>query len=302
MKPAKTTWYRLAAAVGRGLEHRVDVAPLIRFDQGTGDGALSGTVKPAIAGKAVVIQRLDGNRWKTVARTSTDARGRFRAALGLSGGTYRATVTYGSGYVQGRTPPLEVSPLIRLAAVLAGALALAPAAAAAPGTISVGLTADADRAEAVALIAAATDGELVADLGPLDALVLRRARTWRSALAAARSLPGVAYRERVTSSRRLAFVPNDPLASRQWYLGAIRAFDRWAVHPAQPPVRVAVIDSGIDAGHPEFAGRIAGMRSFVGTPARDGHARARHDRGRARSPRPSTTARGSPGPAFPSSS
>jgi len=110
VKPAKTTWYRLAAPVGTGLEHRVDVAPLIRFDQVAGNGALSGSVKPASAGKPVVIQRLDGNRWKVVARASTDARGRFRAKLGLSGGTYRATVTFGAGFVQGRTPPLEVTP------------------------------------------------------------------------------------------------------------------------------------------------------------------------------------------------
>jgi subtilisin family serine protease len=38
---------------------------------------------------------------------------------------------------------------------------------------------------------------------------------------------------------------------------------------------VAVIDSGIDAGHPEFAGKIAAARSFVGAPSdvtdREGH-------------------------------
>jgi Subtilase family len=62
------------------------------------------------------------------------------------------------------------------------------------------------------------------------------------------------------------FLPNDPLAARQWYLGSIHAFDFW---PDQPPanltpVRVAVIDSGIDVTHPEFAGRIALAQSFVG--------------------------------------
>ena len=61
-----------------------------------------------------------------------------------------------------------------------------------------------------------------------------------------------------------AFRPEDPLEQRQWYLDADRAFAAWAERPVLRPVRVAVIDSGIDIGHPEFAGRVAAARSFVG--------------------------------------
>lgn len=61
-----------------------------------------------------------------------------------------------------------------------------------------------------------------------------------------------------------AFTPTDPLAGRQWYLGFDRAFDAWAEPPILPPVRVAVIDSGIDPGHPEFAGKVVASKSFVG--------------------------------------
>jgi subtilisin family serine protease len=61
------------------------------------------------------------------------------------------------------------------------------------------------------------------------------------------------------------FVPNDPLFARQWYVTQDHAFDFWSELPTSlPTVRVAVIDSGIDSGHPEFAGRIADQRSFVG--------------------------------------
>jgi hypothetical protein len=65
---------------------------------------------------------------------------------------------------------------------------------------------------------------------------------------------------------RSAFVPNDPLAVRQWYLGQDKAFDAWPVLPTLPGagVRIAIVDSGIDGGHPEFAGRIALAKSFVG--------------------------------------
>jgi len=77
---------------------------------------------------------------------------------------------------------------------------------------------------------------------------------------------GVAWVERIRANRRLAFTPGDPLATRQWYLGRVRAFDAWATMPSLVTVRVAVIDSGIDADHPEFQNQIAGGRSFVGGP------------------------------------
>ncbi len=76
-------------------------------------------------------------------------------------------------------------------------------------------------------------------------------------------LSGVSYVEPIRRSRRLAFVPDDPLAVSQWYLAFVRAFDFWAERPPTAPVLVATIDSGIDGGHPEFAGRIEAARSFV---------------------------------------
>ena len=59
------------------------------------------------------------------------------------------------------------------------------------------------------------------------------------------------------NSRRLSFTPNDPLAARQWYLNRIHAFEAWGQLPFLPGVRVAVIDSGIDADHPELKRQIA---------------------------------------------
>jgi hypothetical protein len=64
-----------------------------------------------------------------------------------------------------------------------------------------------------------------------------------------------------------AFTPGDPLASQQWYLTEIHAFDTWATPPSPSlftPVTVGIVDSGIDYSNPEFAGRILGGRSFVG--------------------------------------
>jgi hypothetical protein len=71
-----------------------------------------------------------------------------------------------------------------------------------------------------------------------------------------------------TAEARGGFTTNDPLAPRQWYLQRDHAFDFWPVLPQLSqltPVKVAVVDSGIDGGHPEFpAARIAGAKSFVG--------------------------------------
>jgi subtilisin family serine protease len=65
---------------------------------------------------------------------------------------------------------------------------------------------------------------------------------------------------------RAGFTPSDPLAPRQYYLQQDHAFDAFASElPVVNPVRVAIIDSGLDGGHPEFPRqRIWQARSWVG--------------------------------------
>lgn len=65
---------------------------------------------------------------------------------------------------------------------------------------------------------------------------------------------------------RAGFIPSDPLAPKQYYLAQDRAFDAFPEQlPVLSPVRVAIIDSGIDGGHSEFPrSRIAAARSWVG--------------------------------------
>ena len=77
-------------------------------------------------------------------------------------------------------------------------------------------------------------------------------------------MPGAAFVERLDRKRRLAFDNTEPLASRQWYLPQIRAWDFWPDPPKLFTTRVAVIDSGIDGDHPEFFGRVTAAKSFVG--------------------------------------
>src|SRR4029453_5205609 len=77
------------------------------------------------------------------------------------------------------------------------------------------------------------------------------------------SVKGTSWVERMRPTRRLSFTPNDPLGNRQWYLGRIHAFDAWTQLPTLETVRVAVLDSGVDSGHPDLQSQIADGRSFV---------------------------------------
>lgn len=72
-------------------------------------------------------------------------------------------------------------------------------------------------------------------------------------------------------------LPNGPatpdnLSGAQWSLAQIRAFEAHEITGGSALVRVAVIDSGIDPGHPEFAGRIDTVNSascITGEPVTD---------------------------------
>jgi subtilisin family serine protease len=148
-----------------------------------------------------------------------------------------------------------------LAAALAAAVTLAAPAAADAARFAVGIRAGVDEVALRAGLQRLT-GASVESLNPVPALVVEA-----GSAAELRGLDGVRYVERL-SARRLAYSPNDPLLQRQWYLTANRAYDAWEVLPPFAGVRVAVIDSGVDAGHPELARRIVDARSFVEGSAR----------------------------------
>jgi subtilisin family serine protease len=67
-----------------------------------------------------------------------------------------------------------------------------------------------------------------------------------------------------------AFPNNEPYAGKQWYLDHDDAWGFWGALPQLAPVKVAVVDSGIDGTHPDLVGRVVAARSFVGgSPYRD---------------------------------
>jgi len=67
-----------------------------------------------------------------------------------------------------------------------------------------------------------------------------------------------------TASAAGSSTPNDPLLSRQWYLGRDHALDTLDAAKQLFTVRVGVIDSGVELSHPELKNRVVAHRSFVG--------------------------------------
>ncbi len=61
---------------------------------------------------------------------------------------------------------------------------------------------------------------------------------------------------------RSSGTPNDPNVGSQWHLNAVQAPDAWNTTTGGSGL-IAIIDSGIDPNHPEFAGRLAQGWSYL---------------------------------------
>jgi thermitase len=57
--------------------------------------------------------------------------------------------------------------------------------------------------------------------------------------------------------------PDDPYYPNQWGLPAVVAPEAWEVTTGSSDVTIAIIDTGVDATHPDLAGRIVPGYDFV---------------------------------------
>jgi subtilisin family serine protease len=142
-----------------------------------------------------------------------------------------------------------------LLAVVAAWLVLPGAADAA--RVAVGLTHGASH-RAVAQAIERRTGAHPRSLKPIPALLVDL-----PAGVSLRGIHGIRYVEPLVT-RQLAFTPTDPLASKQWYLTYSGFYSSWITLPQFERIPVAVIDSGVDASHPDLAGQILDAESFVG--------------------------------------
>jgi subtilisin family serine protease len=151
--------------------------------------------------------------------------------------------------------------LVFLALVLASVV-VSPTTAATHGTrVAVGLSPGADARAVSAAIAARTGAE-PESLRPIPALIAEVPKG-----VSLQGIAGVRYVEPLVT-RQLALTPSDPLASKQWYLSYSGFYSTWVTLPSFESIPVAVIDSGVDASHPDLAGKILDAESFVDGSAR----------------------------------
>ncbi len=101
--------------------------------------------------------------------------------------------------------------------------------------------------------------------GPTDLLRFYADSPRFDAAAAARALtaaPGVDYAEPDYALRANA-APDDPLFSRQWYMPKIGLPAAWDLASGSGDIVVAMVDTGIDAEHPDLAGAVLPGYNFV---------------------------------------
>ena len=109
VRPTATTRYRLASGVARTAPTTVAVAPRIALVQPGDLSELTGTVRPVLAGATVEIERLHGQLWQVVGRTTVDADGAFTARVNVTPGSYRARIPApGRGLAAGTSATLVV--------------------------------------------------------------------------------------------------------------------------------------------------------------------------------------------------
>lgn len=112
-----------------------------------------------------------------------------------------------------------------------------------------------DRTDVDTLVAE-LDGEVLERNAEIDLTVLRidpeRSAETGSALAASGLLERVERNHRLQADR----LPNDPLFTTQTHLTVIRAPQAWNAAVGLAEVRIAVVDTGVDAEHPDVADRV----------------------------------------------
>jgi len=110
VRPTSTAEYRLATGFARTAAIRLGVAPQVRLRPVIDPMELRGTMRPAIVGAGVEIQRLNGQTWRTVGRATVAEGGTFTAPMHVPPASYRALVpTPGRGLVAGTSQTLVVS-------------------------------------------------------------------------------------------------------------------------------------------------------------------------------------------------
>lgn len=109
VKAVRTTRYRIEVASAASPALLVKVTPRLRLVRAAEPGAVTGTVRPKLAGAAVSLEQRSGSSWIRVGQATVDSSGAFRAELTLAPGSYRARIAATGGLAAGVSPTLAVT-------------------------------------------------------------------------------------------------------------------------------------------------------------------------------------------------
>ena len=109
VKPVRTMRYRIEVEGAASPALLVQVTPRLQLVRAAEPGALTGTVRPKLAGAVVSLERKNGSTWIPVGQATVDGTGAFRAELTLAPGSYRARISATEGLAAGVSPTLVVT-------------------------------------------------------------------------------------------------------------------------------------------------------------------------------------------------
>jgi hypothetical protein len=109
VKPVRTTRYRIEVEGATSPAMLVQVTPRLQLAAPIEPGALTGSVRPKLAGETISIERRNGARWVSVGQSTVDESGAFRVELTLVPGGYRARIAATADLAAGVSPTLEVT-------------------------------------------------------------------------------------------------------------------------------------------------------------------------------------------------
>jgi thermitase len=121
---------------------------------------------------------------------------------------------------------------------------------------------DADPAEVDAALAAA-GGQVVERIDELDVLVVDVAGAPEPVIARLDASPAIVHAEPDLAVQAVGRTPNDPIYPDQWSLPRINAPAAWTTSTGSSQVTIAVLDTGVDAGHEDLRGAVIGGHDFV---------------------------------------
>lgn len=132
----------------------------------------------------------------------------------------------------------------------------------ASGRLVIGFQPGVSQAEQKSLLAS-RGWTSVRRLPALNAVVVSVPQGTEEALAGElKALPAVRYAEPDAVVQALN-IPNDPYFDDQWNILQIGSIPAWDISVGSADVIIAIVDTGIDLGHPELAGKLVAGYDFV---------------------------------------